>query len=191
MFTVTDVKQYFYCPRVPFYAYCLSDVRPKTDKMEAGRAAHEVEALREHRRSLQPYDVKAAERQFDVALASEALGLSGQIDLVLLDPDGESGAAWPVDFKFTPRKGPHFELQLVAYALLLEECWERRVDRGFLYLIPLRLAEPVRITTAAKRRVRAALAQMQQMIVEERLPAPPKTRAKCLDCEFRRFCNDV
>lgn len=191
MFTVSDLKQYFYCPRVTFYGHCLADVRPTTDKMEAGRAAHEVEALREHRRSLQPYGVKAAERRFDVALASEAVGLSGQIDLVLLDPDGAEGVAWPVDFKFTSQKGPHFELQLVAYALLLEECWQRRVERAYLYLIPLRRAEMVPVRPAAKRRVREALAQMQQMIIEERMPPPPKARAKCLDCEFRRFCNDV
>ena len=96
-----------------------------------------------------------------------------------------------MDFKLTHRKATHFEFQLVAYALLLEECWQRRVERAFLYLIPLRRAEMVPITNAAKKRVRAAVAQIVEAIHAERLPDPPRARAKCLDCEYRRFCNDV
>ncbi len=35
--TVTDLKQYCYCPRILFYMRCLPGVRPLTVKMEEGR----------------------------------------------------------------------------------------------------------------------------------------------------------
>ena len=48
IFRVTDLKQYFYCPRVVYYAYCLPQVRPVTAKMEAGIEA-QVEAEERYR----------------------------------------------------------------------------------------------------------------------------------------------
>ncbi len=191
MFTVTDLKQFVYCPRVFYYQQCLPAVRPLTDKMHAGIAAHEDEATREHRRSLHAYGIREGDRQFDVRLVDEGLGLSGRLDLVLLDPDGERGSAAPVDYKLTRTSGANIEWQLAAYALLLEVCWGKRVERGFLYHIPLRRAEPVRLTKALKQRVRGALAQMRVIAETERMPAAVRERGKCIDCEFRRFCNDV
>lgn len=191
MFTVTDLKQFVYCPRVFYYQQCLPAVRPMTDKMHAGITAHDDEVTREHRRSLQAYGVREAERQFDVRLANEQLGLSGRLDLVLIDPDGDRGAAIPVDYKLTREGGANVERQLAAYALLLEACWGKRVERGFLYLIPLRRAEPVRLTKSLKQRVRDALAQMRTIAEIEEMPPPVRERGKCVDCEFRRFCNDI
>ena len=43
-FTVTDLKQYEYCPRIVYYTYCLPLIRPTTFKMEAGVQAHETRA---------------------------------------------------------------------------------------------------------------------------------------------------
>lgn len=36
---VSDIKQWRYCPRVVWYAYCLPAIRPKTDLMRQGRPA--------------------------------------------------------------------------------------------------------------------------------------------------------
>jgi CRISPR-associated exonuclease Cas4 len=191
VFSVTDLKQFVYCPRVFYYQQCLPAVRPMTDKMHAGIAAHDDEVTREHRRSLQAYGIQEAERQFDVRLVDEGVGLSGRLDLVLLDPDGERGAAVPVDYKLTRERGANIEWQLVAYALLLEACWGKRVERGFYYHIPLRRAESVRLTKSLKQRVRGALAQMRVIAETEQIPLPVRERGKCVDCEFRRFCNDV
>ncbi|MBA3534903.1 MAG: CRISPR-associated protein Cas4 [Ardenticatenales bacterium] len=191
MFTATDLKQYLYCARILYYHHCLPAIRPVTHKMEAGIRAHEDESTREARRSLRPYNLKTAERHFDVWVESERLGLRGQVDLVLAEPDGLVGQAWVVEFKLASRLGDHWKLQLAAYAMLLEEQWQIKVERGFVYLIPLRRAEPLDLTTRLKRQVEAALAQMSRIAQEEWMPEPPKVQAKCRDCEFRRFCNDV
>ena len=159
--------------------------------MEAGQEAHEEEETREHRRSLQAYGVQTAEREFNKRLYSEALGLSGMIDLLLVAPDGQEDVAWPVDYKLATETGPNIRLQLAAYAVLVEECLHKRAEQGYIYPIPLRRAEVVKIDAGQKRRVREALAQMREIVVTERMPAAVKERGKCVDCEFRRFCNDI
>lgn len=189
---VTDLKQFAYCPRIAYYQYCLPGVRPTTYKMEAGiRAQDRVEDL-EHRRSLRAYGLTEGKRHFNISVASERLGVSGQIDLVIECTDSSEKKLIPVDFKLSRREpGRHFKLQLACYAMLLEETWQMPVTEGFLYLIPTRRAVQVPITTRMRRDVCRQLAEIRTSIVAERMPTPTKRRGCCVDCEFRRFCNDV
>jgi len=189
-FTVTDLKQYTYCPRVVYYTYCLPFLRPMTFKMERGIAAHEEEKERERRRSMRLYGVPEGEREFDVYLRSAALGLAGQVDLAIRVP-GASPEAIPVDYKQSRRAGTHVRRQLAAYALLIGEAWDLPVRRGYIYLIPTREAQEVRLTPALLGRTRAEIAAMREMVATESMPGPPSRRAPCVACEFRRFCNDV
>lgn len=196
IFTVTDLKQYAYCPRIVFYAYCLPLIRPMTGKMEEGQLAHEEARDREKRRTLRIYGLEEARRHFDVVVFSEELGLSGRIDLVLEVGTGASGAGereWiPVDYKQTTRRaGPHLRWQLVAYGIMLEETWGGVVRRGFIYSLLTRRAEEIPLTSALRREVREIVAAMREMVERERMPDPPRSRKPCVNCEFRRFCNDV
>ena len=190
---VTDLKQFAYCPRIPYYHYCLPEVRPTTYKMDAGiRAQDRAEEL-EGRRSLRAYGLAEGRRHFNVSLASTRLGVSGQIDLVVEHVVDGEGRLTPVDYKLSRREpGRHFKLQLACYALLLEEFWRQPVDEGFLYLIPARRAVRVPVTTRLRNDVRRQLEEIRALVLAERMPpVPPKQRGRCVDCEFRRFCNDV
>jgi len=194
LFEVTDLKQWTYCPRVLYYRYCLPEIRPVTDLMAAGIRSHADEVGREERRSLRTYGLTLGERAFDVPLRSAALGLRGRLDLAVAVPDrtAADAEAIVVEYKDSEQPaGPHFKLQLAAYALLLEEAWGLPVRRGFIYAIPLRQAEIVGITPALRRKVREALAAMRAMVAGERMPDAPSNRRPCVSCEFRRFCNDV
>jgi CRISPR-associated exonuclease Cas4 len=185
---VTDVKQYTYCPRIPFYRYCLPMVRPVTYGMAAGIRSHKVEQAREERRSLKVYGLEAGERIFDLALRSERLGLVGRLDMAVRLAD----EAIVVDYKLSAGKaGMHFRLQLAAYAELLEEAWGLPVRRAFLYHIPDRRAEEVVMSEALRRQVRRVVKTISTMVESERMPAPPTNRGRCVTCEFRRFCNDA
>jgi CRISPR-associated exonuclease Cas4 len=186
-FRVTDFKQWVYCPRVLYYLYCLPDVRPVTFKMQAGTEAGQRTEDLEERRSLRSYGLSAGEREYNVRLSSAQLGLRGTADMVI----DAAPEVIPVDFKDSDKLGPHFVLQLAAYALLLEETRGCQVQRGFLYLIPLRRAEEVRIDRRLRTRFANALAQMMKMLNTETMPEPTPQRNKCVVCEFRRFCNDV
>jgi CRISPR-associated exonuclease Cas4 len=194
LFEVTDLKQWTYCPRVLYYRYCLPEIRPMTDLMRAGIGSHGDEVGREERRSLRTYGISAGERAFDLGLRSVALGLRGRLDLAIAVPDrAVSGAeAIVVEYRDSEKAaGPHFKLQLAAYALLLEEAWGLPVRRGFIYSIPLRTAEIIGITSALRQKVRQTVTDMQVAISGERMPAAPASRRPCVSCEFRRFCNDV
>ena len=185
---VTDVKQYVYCPRIPFYRYCLPRIRPVTYGMGAGIRSHRQEQAREERRGLRAYGLSSGERIFETLLRSERLGLVGKLDMaVRLERE-----VVVVDYKLSPgAAGMHFKTQLAAYALLVEEAWGLPVQRAFLYHLPDRKAEEVMVTPMLRRRVGQAVEAIRAMVAAERMPPPPTNRARCLSCEFRRFCNDV
>ncbi len=191
---VTDLKQWRYCGRVVWYHHCLPDIRPMTDLMEHGKLSHQSEVGREERRSLRSYNLTVGERAFDLPLRSERLGLRGRVDLAIATPDRTSPGAEAVvvEYKDTEQKiGSHIKLQLVAYALMLEEMWGLPVRTGYVYRIPLRTAERIAISTALRRQVTQTVQDIQAAITTEAMPPPPTSRRLCVDCEFRRFCNDV
>ena len=188
---VTDLKQYVYCPRILYYHMCLPRVRPTTYKMRASVEAHVAEQSREVRRSLHAYGIEEGERHFNVPLSSERLGMTGEVDLVIETTVKGEPQIIPVDYKLSKKAGKHFRLQLTAYAVMLEEAWGLPVRRGFLYLMPLRRAEAVPITARQRTALNEALAVMRAMLLKEQMPPATRQRAKCVGCEFRRFCNDV
>lgn len=191
-FRVTDLKQWVYCPRILYYHHCLPDVRPVTYKMTAGIEAGRAEEGREERRSLRAYGLSEGVREFNVPLCSPALGLRGEVDMVVEAGEAGGREIIPVDYKQSRQAGPHFKLQLAAYALMLEEARGRAVRlRGFLYYIPLGRAEAVAVDGRLRRQLSVALAGMRAMLERERMPAPVGQLRKCVACEFRRFCNDV
>lgn len=193
-FRVSDLKQYFFCPRIVYYHQCLPKVRPTTFKMQMGTEEGHAEHAREQRRTLRAYGLKRGERFFDIALSSERLGLRGRLDMAIRTDDNVDGTleAIPVDYKLTPgRVVTHFALQVVAYGMLLEEAWGIPARRGFLYLIPSRRAKPIDLGPDRREQVRRAVEAMRDIALREQMPPPPHKRGKCVLCEFRRFCNDV
>jgi CRISPR-associated exonuclease Cas4 len=188
---VTDLKQYAYCARILYYRTCLPRVRPTTYKMQASVEAHEVAEDLEQRRSLRAYGLKQGERHFDVWLSSDRLGMRGRVDMVIETGAGVHRRAIPVDYKLSEKPGEHFQLQLAAYAVLLEDSWAMPARYGFLYLIPLRRAHKVLITPRLRTALDEALEAMNSMLLREWTPPPTPHKAKCGVCEFRRFCNDV
>src|SRR5665213_2757402 len=113
MVTVTDLRQYTYCPRVVYYMGMLP--RPLTGKMREGHKAHEDEEDRERRRSLRPYHLKGGERRYGVRLEDRALGLRAMLDMLVITAD----EVIPIEHKLSegPLAATH-RVQLTAYALL-------------------------------------------------------------------------
>ncbi|HMN29634.1 MAG TPA: CRISPR-associated protein Cas4 [Caldilineaceae bacterium] len=189
---VTDLKQYDYCPRVVYYQYCLPKLRPLTYKMTAGIAAQEQVTALEERRSLRTYGLTTGERHFNVTVSSARLGYTGQIDMLIETMQHDQRTLIPIDFKLTRHEGGHhFQIQVAAYALLLEDQWDVPVAQGMLYLIPTKQVVKVAITPTVRRSAQRHLSEMRQMIERQVTPPPTRQRSRCINCEFRRFCNDV
>lgn len=186
--TATHVKDHAHCPRYTYYNFCLPDTRPRTYLMDAGREAHERERERARRRTLRMYGLPEGERHFAVHLASPALGMTGQLDELVITPQAEY---LPVDYKLSSRVNESFTAQIVAYALLIEAQFNTTVRTGYIYLIIPRTLHPVAITQEKRSEVHALLAEIRAVRIGEKMPPPTHVRARCHDCEFRRFCNDV
>ncbi|MEZ4861179.1 MAG: CRISPR-associated protein Cas4 [Caldilineaceae bacterium] len=189
---VVDLKQYEYCPRVVYYEYCLPGVRPTTYKMDAGIAVQERVNELEERRSLRAYGVKAGERHYYVPVLSEKLGCSGQVDMVIETQDDNRPRLIPVDFKLSRREpGRHFKLQLACYAMMLEDDWGKPVEEGAIYLIPSKRVVKVPMTNRLRNDAIRHLLEIRRMALTQQMPAATPQRSRCVNCEFRRFCNDV
>ncbi|MHB8626476.1 MAG: CRISPR-associated protein Cas4 [Aggregatilineales bacterium] len=185
--TVTHLKQYTFCPRVLYYELCTPTVRPRTYKMDAGAEAHEDEQERAPRRSFNAYGLPTGERRLDLAVESLSLGLRGIVDEVVITAD----EAIVVDYKMAAFAGENHQIQLGAYALLVEDTFQLPVQRGFLYLLTKKRFEEVKITPALRNSVRQILEDIRQIDEREAMPPPTTQRNKCAICEFKRFCNDI
>lgn len=187
--TVSDVKQFYYCPRVVFYSYCLHSIkRPTTYKMQEGNLEHDAVTEKEGRRSLKAYGLKEGERKFNVHLHSDRLALTGKLDMAIIT----HGEIIPVDFKNTAgRAGLNHKYQLTGYALLVEDRWLKPVRRGFIYLIPQKKAQEIMITDNMRVFFKQTLSKIREIINKEALPPPARRQSHCIDCEFLNFCNDI
>ncbi len=191
---VTDLKQYTCCPRIVFYRYCLPHIRPLTILMEEGIRQHDLEEEREERRSLRHYNIKEGERLFHQLLQSTQLGLIGRIDMIIVTPSlaASNREATVVEYKHSENKaGTHFKLQLAAYAMLVEATLGIPVSRGYVYSIPLRRAESITVTPHLRKKALQTIEHIHQIIEQEIMPPSTSAQARCVSCEFRRFCNDV
>ena len=183
--TVTDLRQYTYCPRVVYYMGMLP--RPLTGKMREGHKAHQDEEDRERRRSLRPYHLKGGERQYGVRLEDRALGLRAMLDMLVITAD----EVIPIEHKLSggPLAATH-RVQLMAYALLASAEYSLPARRGFVYWIPLRRASEVHFTPELAHQTHALIHAVQELRQSEALPPATSVLGRCGDCEYRRFCGD-
>jgi CRISPR-associated exonuclease Cas4 len=186
--TVTDVKQWCYCPRIVFYQKLLAISPPRTFKMaRAVRGEDRMAALAE-RRGLKEYGLATGHRRFDLRLYSRRHNLAGKLDLLLETAD----ALYPVDFKDTtgpPRENHAW--QLTAYGLLLTETFGKPVTAGFIHRLPDDRIFRIDLSDALRTQVEAALAAMTTAVEAERLPDPTPMRERSEECEYLNFCGDV
>lgn len=186
--TVTDLKQFTYCPRIPYYQYVLPVRTKKTYPMERGKAVQAaVEAL-ERRRGFRRYGIVEGKRHFGLALRSERLGLSGRLDLLIETEE----ACYPVDFKDSdaPVRSNH-RTQLAAYALLIEDTLGIRAPTGFVYRVPVKDLVAVDIRAQDRLLAESAIAEIRRAVVAEAMPEPTPVRNRCIACEFRNCCGDI
>jgi CRISPR-associated exonuclease Cas4 len=183
--TVTDLRQYNYCPRVVYFTGMVP--RPLTGKMREGLVAHEEEIDREHRRSLRPYKLDDGERFYKVRLCDTTLGLSAVLDMLVV----RDTEVIPIEHKMSngPIAGTH-RAQLMAYGLLASSSYGLSAKRGFVYWLPRRRATEVPFTADLETKTRRLTATVREIRAREALPEPTPQLEKCTDCEFRRFCGD-
>lgn len=187
--TVTHLHEHLYCPRFSFFEHVLQipERQERRTLVQIGRRAHE------ERKHINPNYLRkklgVVGRQFDVPLASAALGVRGAVDEVLELADGSVA---PFDYKFAEDPGQVYlnrKMQSVVYGLLLEEVLGKRVRRGWLcYIRSKHKIVEVPHTDADKLQAKRLLAETLAVIRGEVYPDATRYKARCRDCCYRNVC---
>jgi CRISPR-associated exonuclease Cas4 len=192
MITVTDVKQYLYCPRIIYFDHVLHVPKPPDVKLDTGKEKHEEITGKEKRRKggiFYDPELDQAEKLFKVSLESSTLGLRGVLDY-LIKTDRE---LIPVDYKFGCSHNGAVHLnhkyQLAAYALLVEESFNTTVRRGYVHYSKDRLNARIDMSDEVRRRTLKMTSEVRRIIDDEIEPSSTKNMGRCRDCEYRRYCD--
>jgi len=136
MLTVSDLKQFIYCPRIFYFLSVQGLAPPATGLMQRGhRLQQEFERL-EPRRVLSRYGLEDARRHFSLTFADPDLNLTGQVDLLLEAADRLA----VVEFKASgaPLAVNH-RVQLAAYSILAERRFRKACPTAFALFVDRRL----------------------------------------------------
>jgi CRISPR-associated exonuclease Cas4 len=192
MISVSDVKQYFYCPRIIYFAHVLNIEKGEDAKRAAGKEVHgEIERLEKRRKTvLRTKQFGDAEKRFRVYLESEKLGMKGLLDCLLI----VNSDYIPLEYKFT-RTGKYpfrnHKYQLAAYALLVEDMHDTTVKKGYIYYDLDKSLKEVAITPVLRSFVKKGVARIKSIIENEEIPGPTRMRGRCRDCEYLNVCEGV
>lgn len=184
-FTVTDIKQYVYCPRIIYYTYVMPVAKKLTFKMELSNSQHVHFDALEARRTLSKYGLENGKRHHGMWMRSSDLGLSGRVDLLIETDD----ACYPVEYKYTFREPfTNHKYQLTAYAALAQAQFKKPTPCGYVYRIPDKQLFAIEITDKAHRFITLVLSAIRKIVHDEHYPLQPRSQARCRECEYRRHC---
>ncbi|MEM2218119.1 MAG: CRISPR-associated protein Cas4, partial [Thermofilaceae archaeon] len=172
--TPWDVKQYAYCSAIPWIARTYNVREPETYSMKLG-----VEERAERMVELSSFGLEPPIR-LDVEMYSSSLRMAGIADAV-------AGARryTVIEVKlFKRRRFQHFKAQLMAYALLSEECiGPTRKAMLVIHSKPVFWDVDSRVLDETRK-----LVLKVREILESEKPPLIQSSLKCSSCWYRRFC---
>jgi CRISPR-associated protein Cas1 len=189
---VRALNQVTYCPRL-YYLQYVDCVMPTNEHVEGG--------LFDHRRVDSPElanktrSDRGTATTRGVALSSEALGVSGVLDVI----EEKAGEQYPVETKHG--QGPRDDMgrptvwdndavQLCAQALLMEDAFGKPVPRGFQFYAGSKERVEVKFTDDLREQTRTAISRCRELEVLDAPPdpLPPELRHRCFGCSLAPVC---
>ena len=176
---VTDLKEFEYCPMIPWIRYNTGYTTEVTPSMELGKS-----------KASPDYKVKVAEElslpkpyKVEVPVRSTRLGIRGMVDLIA--GDRKLVVAEIKAFKRRHDRARHFKTQLAAYALLVNESIGP-TRQAILYLG----GETVRLTVTQDmlREAEIKIWKLREIVDSEKPPKVAQPKPKCTYCWYRRLC---
>lgn len=186
--TPSHIIEYLFCPRFTYFEYVLGvpQYEERHYKVMKGRNMHEIKLVRnkEYLRKR----IGAKEKYLDQYLTNETL--RGVVDEVLLLEDGTMA---PLDYKFAryeERLYKTYKTQLSCYAVLIEDNFKKKVNKGYLvYIRSKNKLLEVEIKDRDKEEVRKAVDAIMYIIEKNFYPKATKSKAKCITCTYRNICT--
>ncbi len=185
--TPSHIIEYLYCPRFTYFEYVLSipQYEERKYKVKRGREIHD-EKLEQNKEYLKKR-IGAVERYKDQYLTNNLL--RGKIDDVLKLEDGTMAS---LDYKFASYDDKIYETyktQMFCYALLIEENYNCKVNKGFLvYTRSSNKLVEVAINESDKQLVKECAKDIGFIIDSNLFPKATKYKKRCVDCTYRNIC---
>ena len=184
--TVVDVRDYAYCPLVPYHTLVLHIKERETEAMQYGKELHEQPPLAPVIPKL-----KAQKILKNIEFTSHRHKLTGKVDCIVVTRHNEY---IPVEAKWSEPKHPgkprkHHRIQLAAYALLIEEHYKTTVKRALLYYSRSQQLMEIPITSHDKQQVKEIIRKIYKMIQTEEPPKVKPNPKQCQDCGYQPYCQ--
>ena len=189
MITITPshIIEYLFCPRFIYFQYVLNipQHEEKSFKAMKGREMHNLKLITNKEYLRKKIGVK--EKHLDVYLTNNTL--RGKVDEVLLLNDGTMA---PLDYKFAKyndRIYTTYKTQLYCYAILIEQNYNKAVNKGFLVYVRSknRLVE-VPVNNIDKQKINNNIKDIIEIIDKNIFPKSTKYKSKCSTCTYRNIC---
>lgn len=151
-----------------------------------GEHFHRVEEKLWQRRNLSRFNLRNGKTYHNLTLQSDTLGLHGIVDMAIETNE----AIYAAEFKLSAgsrKRGD--QLQLVAYAMLLERHFSKPSPAGFL-VGKGKILHTIDIEEKKRQAVMEAANDIRRMLRRGLKPESSATIAQCCICEYVNFCND-
>lgn len=189
MITPSEVIEHLFCPRFTYFMNCLripqhEELRYKVLK---GRELHErrEKKNREYLRR----KIGCVEKEIAVYVASPKIRVRGVIDEVVTLADGSMA---PLDYKYTEYRDYLFEthkIQSVLYAMLINETYQRPVNKGYICYAKDRVrSKEVIYKEADFKYAQEVVEEIFSVIMRGYYPKKTRYANKCIDCCYRNIC---
>ncbi len=180
------VKEYLVCPRIPFFL----EVQKKKSVLPLwiiqGSYHHQEQEKLMNKRTLRRFDIEDTEVLYKVPLRSDSMHMHGIVDMLLI---GEE-YVYPVEFKLHGNRPTYFQImQLVAYALLAEETYNKTCKTAFVMFEAKGKTFPVSIDEKKRQGLQKVLHDLRESFTGT-LPDSSVPLTHCIQCRFLTFCND-
>lgn len=185
--TPSHIIQYLYCPRFTYFEHVLRvpQFEEKNYKVVRGRNLHD-ERLEQNKGYLRKR-LGVQNRYDDQYLTNELL--RGRVDEVLELADGTMA---PLDYKFAEYDEVVFSTyrtQLYCYAWLIEDNFQKPVNRGYLvYTRSQNKVVEVPVEAEDKEAVKQAAKEILHIIDSNLFPKATRYKERCVHCTYRNIC---
>ena len=186
-FPASLVRQYLFCPRIPYFVELLGIKANSPLWVQQGTDHHTREAKLFQRRDLSRFGISDGRVELNTQVSSKRLGVHGVADMAILGRDKGTILEFKLD-KRSIHRGAVF--QLTCYLIAAAETFGMEFSRGFFVFGTRGKSFSVDIDQKIIDDLERTLDQMREMFAVEILPHSSATAAQCGQCEFIQRCND-
>ena len=184
---VSMLRQYLFCPRIPYFLEVLGIVPARPEWVRQGGSYHDRQEIISKNRAFKKFGLSDAIKHFRKPVNSKELGFQGIADLILEMPD----EIIPVEFKTSSSRSSRGAIiQLTAYGLIFALSSGKKFEKGFIISGRPAKTHYFEISPKIQDDTRRIMTQLQAMMMTGRMPFSSADINKCSQCEFLNFCND-